>query len=318
MSAVKVFRCGLSADILSIPIPDSIEDLLPEDFYSRCESRRVSFYTGRLLLAAVLSAYYGVNSLKATDFLISEHGKPFFSESFYLRTGITKRIYFNLSHSGKCLCLSISDEDTATDIERRRQRKSMNDLALKYFSDDEKAIMAEDGDGGVKSFFSFWTIRETLVKYSGRGLSDITGFKFALNRDRKLQDDVLSRLSIHGIGKNSVNGDGERSECDGSVEDNVISRVKVLDIMPTGEKNLYPKGSLIVTFDCVWRQDKGDAAEEYAMSVFIGAGSRVGFLELHDVIMPEEAGSDVMFLPDSQGIRLSLISRIISSLDTGH
>ena len=312
MSLVRVFRCLLSADILSVPIPDSIEDLLPDDFYARCESRRASFYTGRLLLAAVLSEYYGVNSLRATDFLISEYGKPFFSESFYLRTGITDRIYFNLSHSANCLCLSISDEDTAIDTEFVRQRKSMNDLALKYYGEDEKNIMAADGDGGVTSFFSFWTVRETLVKYSGRGLSGITGFKFALNGDRVLRNDVFSHIRIHGIAECSVSPADPRPEKDNTEEGIDFSQVRFLNIEPTCENRMYPHGSLILTFNSEQELEKDGTPEKYSMSVFIGAGSGVGYLEFHDAVMPDITGRNVIIRPEAAGIRLCLISRIVS------
>ena len=75
----------------------------------------------------------------------------------------------------RCIALSSENEYAGIDIEYIKDRKNLDGLIDRVMSEDEKAYIRslEDNDK-IKDFFTaMWTVRESVIKASGRGLVDI-------------------------------------------------------------------------------------------------------------------------------------------------
>jgi len=92
------------------------------------------------------------------EFLYGEKGKP------YLK--LNNDIYFNISHSGECLVIALSDSEIGIDIERVRDVNF--DIAKRFFCKEEYEYISDDKE----KFFNVWTMKESCVKYTGRGIAD--------------------------------------------------------------------------------------------------------------------------------------------------
>ena len=128
-------------------------------------NRQKSFLGGRALLQESLSEFYGVDSLPQITTL--SHGKPVFFESRYP--------FFNISHSSKLICLAIGDRELGLDVEYIKPRRNIEGLKKRILSDEEYEYFGRLGEADQLTLFtSLWTLRECLIKVSGRGLVDIS------------------------------------------------------------------------------------------------------------------------------------------------
>lgn len=77
-------------------------------------------------------------------------------------------LYFNISHSGDYVVVSVSDFETGVDIERLRLNKMK--VAKRFFSDEEirNIQMSEEPDA---RFSRYWSLKEAYLKYTGTGLT---------------------------------------------------------------------------------------------------------------------------------------------------
>lgn len=118
---------------------------------------RQAYILGRLLIWQGLQRHgYGpdcLDRLKTTPF-----GKPY----------IDQRIFFNLSHSGRYVICIFSTEETGIDIEEMvpTDLHEFNSL----FTEQEKEQIYSSAQP-LKAFFRLWTIKESVIKAEGKGLS---------------------------------------------------------------------------------------------------------------------------------------------------
>lgn len=114
-----------------------------------------------ILLDKALSVY-GYRE-KDMEYALGEKGKPSFSNE--------ANFEFSISHSNRNVVLAVSDSPVGIDIERIKPLDD-TDLALvkKHFTSEEcKTVMnAEDP---AKAFYMIWTLKESFLKATGKGLS---------------------------------------------------------------------------------------------------------------------------------------------------
>jgi phosphopantetheinyl transferase len=128
-------------------------------------NRQKSFLGGRALLQESLSLFYGVDKLPKITTL--SHGKPVFFEGRYP--------FFNISHSSKLICLAIGERDLGLDVEYIKPRRNIEGLKKRILSDEEYEYFESLSESEQLTLFtSLWTLRECLIKVSGRGLVDIS------------------------------------------------------------------------------------------------------------------------------------------------
>ena len=90
------------------------------------------------------------------------HGKP------YLRG--EENIHFNISHCNGLVACALSDEQVGLDVEEIQDFKES--LPKRILSDKEQEYLAgfqADTMQYREQFFRFWTLKESYVKWDGRG-----------------------------------------------------------------------------------------------------------------------------------------------------
>ena len=77
-------------------------------------------------------------------------------------------LYYNISHSGDYVIVSVSDTETGCDIEKIRD----TDLsaARHYFCKEEYEDILRDPEKQKEVFFRYWTLKESFTKILGQGL----------------------------------------------------------------------------------------------------------------------------------------------------
>ena len=80
-------------------------------------------------------------------------------------------VQFNLSHSGTRALCAMSDLAVGCDIEEVRGCKGR--IAEHYFTDSEQMLLADCPDEASReaAFYRIWTLKESFLKCTGRGLS---------------------------------------------------------------------------------------------------------------------------------------------------
>ena len=117
----------------------------------------------RLSLGAGILFYKGLKELglepDSVKIRLGENEKPYIDGE--------EGVFFNLSHSGNIAVAAFSDREVGIDVEKI---KTFNDSLVEYVF-DEKEICAVNNDL-VNSFYTgLWTMKESLMKYNGKGIS---------------------------------------------------------------------------------------------------------------------------------------------------
>ena len=136
--------------------------------YNRYQSQRQRehFLFGRVLLKTILSKYIGCApaDLKLD---IDTRGKPFVSSDN------TLSLTFNLSHSGNRVVFAVSkNQDLGVDLELIKKERAILKIAERYFSTAEtRELRNLPKASQVKRFYELWTLKESVLKACGYGLS---------------------------------------------------------------------------------------------------------------------------------------------------
>ena len=88
----------------------------------------------------------------------NSYGKPF----------IDQKVFFNLSHSGQYVICAFHKKEIGIDIEEISDTET--DEFENIFSDQEKLVL-NSSPNPLKTFFRYWTIKESVIKAEGKGFS---------------------------------------------------------------------------------------------------------------------------------------------------
>ena len=128
----------------------------------------------RAALRALLCGALGAVN-EQLSFTFAEHGKP--------RARVNGRpadISFNISHSGNHGLIAWAPRGrVGVDVEERSARCDIDGLSETVCGPRERAdLAAARGDDRLRLFYTLWTLKEALVKATGRGLScDVSRFE---------------------------------------------------------------------------------------------------------------------------------------------
>ncbi len=126
------------------------------DSFYFLKDKRLSLGAG-ILLRECLSRE-GITDIKLS---YGENGKPFLTDR--------RDIYFNLSHSGNMVVCACSDRPVGVDIEMRRHFE--DDLINFVYHKSETEHIRNNANDADMLFTRLWTIKESVMKYFGTGLS---------------------------------------------------------------------------------------------------------------------------------------------------
>lgn len=124
--------------------------------------RQQQFLTGRILLAELLFQTIGIAELP--EIITSDNGRPSFSQP--------ELPDFNISHSGDLIIVALAQHcQVGIDLEIKRPRKKLLDLAKYSFSELEFSWLSSFTEKKrEQAFWQLWTIRESILKLSGKGV----------------------------------------------------------------------------------------------------------------------------------------------------
>lgn len=127
--------------------------------YRREKDRARSLAAGLLLKYAWQKEGHGGNPKIAAG----SGGKPYCCND--------EGFYFNLSHSGEFAACAVSDGEVGIDIQFRKPGLSFG-IAERFFSGEENMLLkgAAGEDEREVLFYKLWAMKESYLKYTGRGL----------------------------------------------------------------------------------------------------------------------------------------------------
>ncbi|HET7010421.1 MAG TPA: 4'-phosphopantetheinyl transferase superfamily protein [Anaerolineales bacterium] len=151
-------------------VVQAFSDMISTDEQARAgrfhhERDRRRYVISRGLLRLILSRYLAVEA-RDLGFGYGEWGKPAIPES---KNG--SRLQFNVSHSAQGVMYAIApDRRVGIDIECIRTIPEADDIADRFFSDDERRACASASPRRRDEvFLELWTRREAFLKALGHG-----------------------------------------------------------------------------------------------------------------------------------------------------
>lgn len=155
--------------------------------YKNSEARKQILVSELLLRKALADKKLDYDDL---IYEYNEYGKPSLSNIY--------GFFFNISHSGDYVLLGASNNEIGVDIERIKKFNPR--IAQRFFRKEEyEYIMApQDEEERKRLFFLYWVIKESYIKYSGKGLSQaLNSFRIVIDENNRItvyQEDELSKL----------------------------------------------------------------------------------------------------------------------------
>jgi len=131
------------------------------------EEVRLRFLAARAMQRTVLARYGGVDPT-ALRFVTGEHGKPALAAEF-----APLGLHFNVTHTEGLVGIAVSrHRDVGFDAENLRERTTALKLARRYFTAEEaRDLEALPLAEQPARFYSLWTLKESWMKATGRGIA---------------------------------------------------------------------------------------------------------------------------------------------------
>ena len=171
---------------------DSFKNLLSTDESEkiaryRLDSAKQSALITRVFVRLVLSQYQQCLP-KNLSFTYSELGKPELKNN-------ARNLRFNLSHNSDLIvCAVCLNSNIGCDVESLSRKMSILPIAKRFFSKEEFTDINSLPDSlQRKGFFERWTLKESYVKATGKGISqglDTFRFKLKTSDSRDYTNDI--------------------------------------------------------------------------------------------------------------------------------
>ncbi len=124
----------------------------------RSETDKRLVITAHRLLCYALKTQYSRSPVE-DDWASGQQGKP------YLKNAPS--IHFNISHSGSIAMCALHDAPVGIDVEAVRR---VDEGVEKRFMSEQELYVYNAALDRVSMFYKIWTLKESYVKFCGRGL----------------------------------------------------------------------------------------------------------------------------------------------------
>lgn len=135
-------------------LPQHIKDKARK--FSRWQDQQ-AYLLGKLLIWKGLKHFHYPDDC-LTKLQTNGYGKPYLDST----------VFFNLSHSGQYVICAFYHDEIGIDIEQIKPVEIVDFSTI--FSDQEKNHLTSSPDP-QKDFYRFWTIKESVIKAEGKGVS---------------------------------------------------------------------------------------------------------------------------------------------------
>ena len=119
----------------------------------------INMLMGDIIVRHMICAHTGLRN-ETLLFLTNQYEKPYLAN--------VSDVHFNISHSGNIVVCALSDETVGIDIEMIKP--AMLQIAKRFFSAGEYEFIEAKADKSL-AFYKIWTMKESYVKWEGKGLS---------------------------------------------------------------------------------------------------------------------------------------------------
>lgn len=165
MKSIQLYYTDINQELSPSEYEQCIHLITPENAslikrFRFVEDRKRTLY-GEVMARCLFMELLAV---KNKDLVIEKnpYGKPYFA-------GI-HMLHYNISHSGRFVLCGISNQELGVDIEEIKELHM--DIAKRCFTKQEYESMLNVNENEVKKlFYTYWTLKESYIKYDGRGLS---------------------------------------------------------------------------------------------------------------------------------------------------
>lgn len=160
------------------------------DSFYHYEDKRRSLY-GEIMVRGLIKEVFDINSNEIV-FKKNKYGKPSL-------LGFEKKIQFNISHSGDYVICGLCQSQVGVDIEYID--KYYDNVARIFFSEGEYAILNRlSSKKRDDMFYTLWTLKESYIKYLGRGLSvSFNSFSYERKNEEYVLDYSEYDMNIHSF-----------------------------------------------------------------------------------------------------------------------
>jgi len=145
---------------------------------------RMRLLATRAMQRTVLARYSPGIEPAALRFVKGEHGKPELAPEFG-----ALGVFFNLAHTAGLVVLAVSRyRDVGVDAENIHERTTALRLARRYFTAEEaRNLEALPIEQQPARFYSLWTLKESWMKATGRGLgAGLDNAAFSLDEEHRV------------------------------------------------------------------------------------------------------------------------------------
>lgn len=189
MSKINVYLSKINPHLSQRVYNDLLQAISKENRerchrFRRKESALSTLY-GELMLRHVLIRKFALKNHEI-EIYKDELGKPYIKDS---------KVHYNISHSGEFVVCAFSEQEVGIDIEQIKDIDLR--VARRYFCESEckdlftKAIMEQQD-----YFFTLWALKESYMKWSGRGMSiALDSFCFRISDDGVSVTDINSEIT---------------------------------------------------------------------------------------------------------------------------
>jgi len=141
---------------------------------------------GDIMVRSIISKKLNLKNKQIT-FNLSDKGKPSIVGH--------PNLFFNISHAGTWVVAAFSDYEVGIDVELIK-KINYNVSDIFYSEEENKALNKLRGKKKLEYFFDLWTMKESYLKYTGKGLSE------PLNSFTVVKSENKFTLSHKSINKN--------------------------------------------------------------------------------------------------------------------
>jgi 4'-phosphopantetheinyl transferase len=129
---------------------------------------RLRFLAARAMQRTVLARYAPGVDPASLRFVAGEYGKPALAADF-----AALGLHFNVTHTAGLVGIAVSrHRDLGFDAENLHERTTALKLARRYFTDEEaRNLEALPLSEQPARFYSLWTLKESWMKATGRGIA---------------------------------------------------------------------------------------------------------------------------------------------------
>lgn len=182
---VHIWQLNVKKQITKL---NDLWEILSDDEKQRAEGFKFAEHRERFVITHGILRFLLANYLnkkpEAIKFEYGLHGKPAVNNGRKHGYALT----FNMSHSHEVAIFGFTkDNEIGVDIEYIKEKIEYEDLAKRFFSDNENQDLQKISTNRRKqAFFNCWARKEAFIKAIGKGLSfPLDKFDVDINKDKK-------------------------------------------------------------------------------------------------------------------------------------